>query len=269
MTGIRIVPEGHYRGEGISEGLARGLLVFYGPTNLTGEGMGIGSVAVKGDRCTYFSRSFTDAGDGESHITRTFFIDTKMSWSIGGKISPVLTELIECSVGKYMRLPRIQRILMTPVIPLRKMLRIQPVFETVPLRAKVRFTYHVDGSGVGILVNYEPVTDTPGTLCLLHELSANYFTASWETGTVRPPPPGWEPLQNRFPTTSLCDPVRGIRFWIDSLSVSTRVPVNIFWGRETGEDLSWAGISFEFGPPGPGPAPEIQYRVGFADGVVP
>ena len=206
MTGIRIVPGGHFRGEGISEGLARGLLVFYSTTNLTGEGMGIGSVAVREDRSTYFSRSADDVSGGGPLFTRTFLIDTKMSWSIGGKISPLLTGWIEYAIGKYMRFPRIQRILMMPVIPLRKMLGIHPVFEEVPLRAKVRLTYNVDGSGVDIIVHYEPVTDTPGILCILHELSAGCFTAGWEGGTVCPPPLGWEsarkPFSDRFPVRS-------------------------------------------------------------------
>jgi hypothetical protein len=47
MNEIRIIPNNMYQGEGISKGLARGLLVYYGDQNLTGEGMGIGSVAIR------------------------------------------------------------------------------------------------------------------------------------------------------------------------------------------------------------------------------
>ena len=75
---IRIVPEGNYRGSGISHGVTRGLLVFWNDVNLTGEGMGIGSVAVREPTCTYFSRSWDDVAEGHM-IRRTFHIDTRMS----------------------------------------------------------------------------------------------------------------------------------------------------------------------------------------------
>ena len=44
MDKIWIVPDSVYQGEGISKGQARGLLVYYGDCNLTGEGMGIKSI---------------------------------------------------------------------------------------------------------------------------------------------------------------------------------------------------------------------------------
>lgn len=64
MDKICIIPDSVYQGEGISKGLARGLLVYYGDCNLTGEGMGIGSIALRDHECTYFSRSWTDQGEG-------------------------------------------------------------------------------------------------------------------------------------------------------------------------------------------------------------
>jgi hypothetical protein len=269
MTAIRIVPDRNYLGKGISEGLARGLLVMCGQENLTGEGMGIGSVAVKGCRYTCFSRSFTDAGD-ESHFTRTFFIDTKMSWSVLGVISPGLTRIIESSIGVYMRFPALQKTLMAPVMPLRKMFRIQPVYESIPFSASVRCAYRVDPSGIDICVQFDPVAGYTGTFCLLNELSGDCFTSTWKSGILCPPPPGWEPLPCCFPTASIYDPVRQIRFWIDSFSVTPPVPVTMFQGRETGEDLSWAGLSFEIGQPGlPVGSLEFRYRVGFAEGFSP
>lgn len=51
LTGCR------YPGEGVSRGLARGLLVFSDDENITGEGMGIGAPAVKSQGCFCFARS--------------------------------------------------------------------------------------------------------------------------------------------------------------------------------------------------------------------
>jgi len=77
MDKICIVPDSVYQGEGISKGLARGLLVYYGDCNLTGEGMGIGSIALRGHECTYFSRSCTDSTEA-GVIKRTFTLDTRI-----------------------------------------------------------------------------------------------------------------------------------------------------------------------------------------------
>jgi hypothetical protein len=67
MKKIRIIPDRSYQGEGISRRLARGLLVHYADQNLTGEGMGIGSIAFRNPDCTYFSRSWTDKPEAGVH----------------------------------------------------------------------------------------------------------------------------------------------------------------------------------------------------------
>ena len=79
MNHIRIIHDNTYQGEGISRGLARGLLVYYADQNLTGEGMGIGSIAFRNPECTYFSRSWTHASGAGVH-KRTFSLDTRMRW---------------------------------------------------------------------------------------------------------------------------------------------------------------------------------------------
>jgi hypothetical protein len=131
MDTIRIVPGAEYSGEGISRGLARGLLVYFGDQNITGEGMGIGSIALKDQEYTYFSRSWTDSKE-DGVLRRTFTLDTRMRWSIRGRPSSVLSRWIENGISAYMQLPRLQGILMLPVLPLRTLIRIHPLFETIP-----------------------------------------------------------------------------------------------------------------------------------------
>ena len=104
MNKIRIIPDRSYIGEGISRGLARGLLVYYADQNLTGEGMGIGSIAFRNPDCTYFSRSWTDSSEAGVY-KRTFTLDTRMRWSIHGRPSDLLTRLIEYGISAYMQLP--------------------------------------------------------------------------------------------------------------------------------------------------------------------
>ncbi|RPI37723.1 MAG: hypothetical protein EHM53_10120, partial [Methanoregulaceae archaeon] len=179
MNTIRIVPDSIYPGEGISRGLARGLLVYCGDCNLTGEGMGIGSIALRDHECTYFSRSFTDSTES-GVLRRTFTLDTRMMWGIRGKPSDVLTRWIESGISAYMQLPWLQSILMLPVLPLRTLLGIHPFFETIPPRGKATVTYTVTGQNVEIQVESTIPVRPKDTLCLLNELSAAWFTAGWD-----------------------------------------------------------------------------------------
>jgi hypothetical protein len=261
MAGLCIIPDPEYRGKGISEGLARGLLIFASGENLTGEGMGIGSVAIRDGNDTSFSRSWTDTGDIRTGLTRTFSIDTDMKWSIRGRVSPLLTSLIESAISTYMRLPRLQAILMGPVMPLRNLFSIHPYFVPVPPKAEVRFTYIVIEQGISVRVSVHPLTPPCGTICILNELAGDRFISGWLDGKIVPPPPGWESIPPRFPTPSLADPGHGVRFWIQGITPAD-LPVSLYWGREEGGDLSWAGFSIEIGLPESDQDFTMEYLVG-------
>ena len=267
MDKIRIVSGPEYSGEGRSQGLARGLLVYYGDQNLTGEGMGIGSIAMRDRDCTYFSRSWTDVNE-DGILRRTFSLDTRMIWSMRGKPSAFLTRWIENWISAYMRLPRLQGILMLPGPPLRTLIGIYPLFETIPSRGKITFSYRVTGHHVDLLVEIQELPEPQQTLCLLNELSAAWFTFGMEGNQFTDPPPGWEKLSPDQLPVSLADPVHGIRFVMDSPSVSPQVSFTIFRGREHTGDLCWTGFCIEIGPfDSVQGLPEVRYRISFATGA--
>lgn len=264
MDAIRIVPGGNYEGAGRSRGLARGLLVFIGDQNLTGEGVGIGGVAVRDRTCTYFSRSWNDRAD-EDGFGRTYTLDTRMSWSVMGRTSPLLTRWIESAVGAYMRLPSLQRILTLPVLPLRRTLAIDPLFETIPPVGQVTVTCVVQGGRVDVRAEVHPPMKPGSMVCLLNELSAEWFTAAVRNEKIVPPPPGWEMIGPHDPEVHLYDPVHGVRFTMTGPSISSPVPSRIFWGRERTGDLCWAGFCLELGPLDGLQEPlEARYSIGFS-----
>jgi hypothetical protein len=267
MNEIRIIPDSMYQGEGISKGLARGLLVYYGDQNLTGEGMGIGSIAMRDHECTYFSRSCTDSTEA-GVIKRTFTLDTRMRWIIRGKPSSLLTRWIEHGISAYMQLPLFQRIIMLPVPAISTLLGISPLFETIPSRGKVTFTYWVTGNIVEVQVEINAPVGPQDTLCLLNELSAAWFTAGWDGERTVSPPPGWEKVSSAQLPVSLVDPVHGIRFFLGQPSVSPPVPFTIYRGREQTGDVCWAGFCIELGPlDGSQGLPGVRYNIGFVPGV--
>ena len=269
MDKIRIIPDRACQGEGISRGLARGLLVYYGDCNLTGEGMGIGSIALRDHEGTCFSRSWADSAE-TGVLRRTFTLDTRMRWGIHGKPSGILTRWIEKGISVYMLLPRLQSSIMVPVLPLRTFLCIHPMFETISPRGSVTFTYRVTGTFVDVHVE-STLPVVPGdTLCLLNELSAAWFTAGWDGKKVTSPPPGWQKVGPGQMPDSLVDPVHRIRFCMSRPFVSQSVPFTVYRGREQSGDLCWAGFCLELGPlESLQGALEAWYRIGFTEGACP
>ena len=177
MDGIVIAPGLDQEGEGISLGLARGPVVLFDGENLAGEGMGIGAVAAKHGRTTYFARRWTGTG-----WRRTFVLDTRMGWAFLGCPSRSLAESIEAAVGLYMRTPRLQPVALRTFRPLRRVFCINPVFETVPPAGRATVTLGCRGGCATVQVGIEPPYRPGTTFCLLNELSADVFTASPATG---------------------------------------------------------------------------------------
>jgi hypothetical protein len=264
---IRIVPPGGYTGEGRSRGLARGLLVFSGELNLAGEGMGIGTVALRSDNDTFFSRSWTDI-TGDNVFRRIFSLDTRMSWRFRGRPSILLARLIGIGIGLYMKVPWLQDIIIAPAIRLRILIGIEPCFEHVPPRGSVEFTYQVSGRHVDIHVASPMEAGPHETLCLLNELSAAWLTNGWDGTRQVPPPPGWKEVRLAQLPVSLVDPVHGILFCIGKLTVDPPVPYRVYQGREHKGDLCWAGFCIELCPEcGSQRFPEVRYTVGLEPGA--
>lgn len=266
---IRIVPGPDYPGDGVSRGLARGLLVFEGDRNITGEGMGIGSVALRDRKYTYFSRTYSDVQE-DGVLRRTFVLDTRMLWAVRGRPSPLLTRGIETGISAYMRLPRLQALAMLPVQPVRDLAGIHPRFGAVPPRGTVTFTYRITREQVEVLAESGDLPGPGETLCLLNELSAAVFTAGWERNGPAAPPPGWEAVSGDWRSVSLFDPAGGTRFRMDRPAVAHPMPHTVFRGRERGRDLCWAGFCIALGPPdGTRGCTDVRYRIGFTPGEWP
>ncbi len=267
MDALRIVPGGDYEGAGRSSGLARGLLVYAGDKDLVGEGMGIGGVVVRDRTCTYFSRSWTDRAD--TGFERTFLLDTRMAWSVRGRSSSLLARGIESGVGAYMRLPALQPLLLRPVPRLQRALKIESRFEASPPAGWVTVACAVTGTCIDVRAEVHPPVRPGSTVCLLNELSGEWFDAAVRGGAVGPPPPGWEAIDPADPP-ALYDTVHGLRFAISGASVSPPVPTGLFWGRERAGDLCWAGFCLELGPLGGlGEPIVVRYGIDLAGGAEP
>jgi hypothetical protein len=113
-------------------------------------------------------------------------------------------------------------------------------------------TYVVKDGQVAVRAEIHSPTKAGSVICLLNELSAEWFTNAVRNETIIPPPPAWERITPKNPPAFLYDPAHGLRFTLllPSVSASGMSPVesNIFWGREHTGDLCWAGFCLELGP---------------------
>ena len=189
MDALRIVPGGNYEGTGRSRGLARGLLVFFGDLNLTGEGMGIGGVAVRDRTCTYFSRSWNDRVDGDA-IGRTYTLDTRIGWSHGRHLPSDALDRVRRRRLHAPALP--QSLLLRPVLPLRSALGIYSLFETVPPVGEVSGHLRRAGRARGRPGKVHPPVKPGSTVCLLNEVECRVVHCGGPKRGIVPPPPGWE-----------------------------------------------------------------------------
>jgi hypothetical protein len=264
---IKFVRPAGSTGVGRSRGLARGLLVYYGGLDLTGEGMGIGGVALRDRNGTCFSRSWTDS---EEYVAfeRSFFLDTRLVWGIGGRPLPFLSRLIGVCVDAYMKVPRLQGRVLSPALKLRTMLGITPLFIAIPSRGTISLRYEVNDRRVAIRVSGTVKAGSCERLCILNELSAAWFTSGLEGGSLVPPPPGWHEIDPHKLPVYLADPSHGIGFSIGNPSVEPPSHYRIYEGREDTGDLCWAGFCIEVGPPDlSGKFPELRYSVGLVRGT--
>jgi hypothetical protein len=233
-----------YRGEGASEGLSRGILVFSEGRNLTGEGMGIGSVAFRRKGFTYFSTRYTTQPAGDDSLERVFLLDTWRQWAVNGYPSASLTRFIEWTADCYMALPWAQPVLGIQS-PLIKALSLHPFLKQVSPLGRAVFRYSFPGQEIHVSCSIESCgADLPG-IFVLNELDGEIFCRSFRQGRYGPPPSGWCPC----PEDSYLSSQDGdIRFFLDCISVDVPGSWEVFWGREQTNTLRWAGFNIRIDP---------------------
>jgi hypothetical protein len=239
---IEFSPGQDYLGEGISRGLARGILVSADGRNITGEGMGIGAVALKDRSFSYFSLNCNTVVHAPDLVEKIFFIDSRMIWRRGGSPSVSLTWCLERMSDVYMRSLGLQ-ILLRSGSHTKRFLGLNPVFEPIPSMAEAQFTYRIAGSQIDVSCTIRPLSRRLPSVFILSELAADSFTHAFSQGKAMKPPSGWA---RHEPGNDLYDPVHRLRFTFSPQSLGRSVPSTVWWGREHTKNLRWAGYSIEF-----------------------
>jgi hypothetical protein len=234
-----------YHGEGISQGLARGLTAAWGGVNLTQEGMGLGAVACQRGGFTYFPRNARTEALPRGAIRKHFLLDSRITWQLFSWKSLLVTRVVEAGANAYMSLPRLQVPILSAATFFRTSFGARASFQACPPVASACIDYHARDGRVEMECALESRPPGLSKVFLMSELGADFFSSALGDGCEVPPPAGWNPLSSSFPTPAFYDPVRALRFTLLDFSVRPRIPFKVFWGREKVPDLCWAGFEIE------------------------
>jgi len=242
----------NYKGEGISEGLERGVIVFFDGKNLIQEGMGLGTVALRTKNLTYFSKKSRLKRISENEYTKLFYIDSIMTWKIFNKRSIVLTKLLE-EFGNFYKQEgtSTQDLLLNIGVFLRKILGITSEMASYRHLGKVIFNYKLRENKVIISADFSHMlNNNPEKLkyiCILNELGGDFFNRSKIGNNVLPAPSGWNKIKDlkSLEKIKLYSDGLKLEFGIEVLRNIPNFKINYFFGRENLANYCWAGFVME------------------------
>ena len=184
-----------YRGEGMSFGLSRGLVAVHKGTDLTGEAMGIGAVAVRAGHFTYFAETTAVEGAG-GKIVKFFSVNKRMLRTINGKPSVLLTRALDISTDLYMGGSLLQKTAMNMELTvfIKRFLKIGLLFERVSPVAYARCEYETKRRGIGVKCSVQMNITGDAKVYLMNEFSADHFSTAVRSGKQAGMPLGWEKI---------------------------------------------------------------------------
>jgi len=244
MSHLSFISDESYPGEGMSTGIPRGLTVRRGEIDLTQEGLGLGTVALRKGGLTYFALSGKTSVSGPL-ITKEFTVDSALLFE--SPLFPLskLMALYGLGTRTYMMLPGSQEMLMAFRSRIFSRMRVRPVFRPARPLATAMFVYAPRADAVTIKATVRSLAGHLPDMFIMNELGADHFVSVIRDGRTGPAPTGWCPLPSRMPSPSLVDEEHATTFLIDRLKVSEGLETHLFWGREKGEGLCWAGFELE------------------------
>jgi hypothetical protein len=242
----------NYKGEGISEGLERGILVFFTGQNLVQEGMGLGTVALRTRNLTYFSKKSRLRKISANEYVKEFYIDTAMTWKIFNKRSIILTKLLE-EFGNFYKKEGVatQELLLNIGIWLRRILGIKSEMTKYRSLGKVNLNYKLLENEVLITVDFSQVlNNNPENLkllCILNELGGDFFNKSRISKLILPAPSGWNQIKDpqSLKRIKLYSDRLKLEFGIEILRNVPNFKIDYFFGRENVANYCWAGFVME------------------------
>jgi len=231
-----------YKGTGVSQGLDRGLLVYYGQDMLVEEGMGLGACALQADSFTYFATVKSVKRDGP-HVEVEYAIDRRLEYRVFGIRSKLLTKLQEqWATNFYMKYEKSQDWLLKWGDSMKKLFKVDLVFAEVPAVGVVRTRYEIGEKCVNLDVSCFYNRDN-FRLFVMNEVGGSLFNRSLTEGELSGAPSGWCRMPGEC---ELYSETLSMAFSMVEREVPEHINSKLYWGREHIEGAcSWAGFESE------------------------
>jgi hypothetical protein len=243
---INIFSDDSFPGEGVSIGLARGLVARHEGMDITGEGMGIGAVAIRTGGFTYFAEN-TNTKKAGHRIVKHFLINKRLLWTFMGKPSAMLTKFGDKSTSLYMSGSLFQKTIMNLklIVFIKKILGLGICFEHVNPVATATCEYTIKNTGVSVKCSVKTIRDEPAKFYLMNEFSADFFHSAVRNKKIAAAPSGWKKIDTLKEFPWFYNPEKNIGFTVNAPEVSGNIPVDLYWGMEKADGISWAGFEYE------------------------
>jgi len=246
MNDITYYSDDFYLGEGISLGIARGILVKYKDVNIVQEGLGIGNVALKSGFMTYFASTCKSVQLSKTQFRKTFLVDCVLLWRINGNLSIFVTRVIDILAQCYMLLPGLQNKLLKTGTLFRNLFKLIPQIIKIAPMAEACFNYSVKEDELYVECKIKSLAGYLSKVFILNELGADYFQNGVKNGRTVLAPTGWNYIKSNSDSTAFYNPEYNLSFLIKKINVIDLIPYKVLWGREKTKDFCWAGFEFEF-----------------------
>jgi len=246
MNDITYYSDDFYLGEGISLGIARGILVKYKDINIVQEGLGIGNVALKSGLITYFASTCKTVQLSETQFRKTFIVDSVLLWQINGKRSIFITRVIDMLAQCYMLLPGLQNKLLKSGTLFRNLFKLTPRLIKIAPVAEACFNYSVEDDEVNVECKVKSLAGYLSKAFISNELGADYFQNGIKNEKIVPSPSGWNYIKSSPDSTAFYNPDYNLSFLLKEINVIDSIPYKVLWGREKTKDFCWAGFELEF-----------------------
>ena len=244
----------NFHGEGISQGIERGVLVDYKGECLVQEGLGLGAPAIKTKTRTFFSCNSKLSKISETAYLKKFYIDSELIWEFSKSQSErfydfnLLTILINKITDLYKILPHFQRELLPLGIVARNFFQTHSRIKSCRPIGSIAFRYNIFQNHISVNVDFSDIIRNNGNniskICVLNELGGDFFDASIWKDKISHPPSGWEKLNGYFGKKLYSKDLK-IDFGLEFIDKIPNYNFDFIIGREKVSNFCWAGFDIE------------------------
>ena len=183
-----------------------------GDQDLTQEGLGLGTIALRRSGLTYFPSDSRTSADGP-RVTKEYALDSALVFRSPYLPISSIMPAYGLVTRAYMMLPGCQERLLGLRSWAFARLKVRPELRRTRTQALAEFDYELRADTIVVRAEVRSLDGPLPGMFVMNELGADHFRSAIRDGIIGPPPTGWCPLPDGPPR--LLDEEHGTTFGID------------------------------------------------------